>query len=127
MCVSLVETGSSQRTQFPAFELVAYFRAQASRFSNVDVFVWAENRAEAHSAEERHVDEDRFPCSGLPSLTNLLLRSDPQLGSGIVGIVHLKQPNPHKQQPNRRKKPQPHLPPNPRLLRHPQHPPHRAL
>jgi hypothetical protein len=39
----------------------------------------------------------------------------------------LSQPNPPKQQYNRRKEAQPRLPPNARLLRHPQHAIHGAL
>jgi len=37
---------------------------------------------------------------------------------------HLTQPNPPKQQYNRRKEAQPNLPPDTRLLRHPQHASH---
>jgi hypothetical protein len=41
--------------------------------------------------------------------------------------LSLTQPNPPKQQNNRRKEAQPNLPPHARLLRHPQHAIHGAL
>jgi hypothetical protein len=44
----------------------------------------------------------------------------------ILSPLLSPQPNPPKQHPNRREKTQPYPPPDPRLLRHPQHAIHRA-
>jgi len=50
-----------------------------------------------------------------------------QMQHNTISNASTSQPNPPKQHNNRRKKTHPNPPPNPRLLRHPQHPPHRTL
>jgi hypothetical protein len=99
----------AQQNHFPERPLPHARCSQAARASS-----WC------HASKQKNVSRQRYT-------SRMLLSSILTTPYTPFHTPCSKQPNPNKKNPNRNEEPQPNPPPHPRLLRHPQHPPHRPL